>query len=107
MGQTVVNKISFDLTSNRYPSVSVSLNKKAEYKLFKKDSGFVIQILNCSFAGPHLELPQFPTQEFAGFTVVTSKLSDSACEIYVGVESGFRIETSWKDGNILAFIPNQ
>lgn len=92
-GKSLVTAINFEKASqDTSSSLVMKVNNLNQFSLLKKDSGlYRLLIENAALAGHHLELPQFPPDNFAGMEVVVAKQEGGKVEMDIYVYEGIRL----------------
>ena len=87
------------------PIIRIKLNRRSEYKISRLDDKFYkISIPAVRLERPGLGLPQFPPQDFEGFSLVSAKDDTRGVEIKVGVERNSRLTVVPTENDILVRI---
>ncbi len=103
----VLNGFDFVLLGDQQsPVIKINLGERAEFRLAKADTRtYAITLPGFQLAGKHLALPQFPTKDFIGFSMVKAAEVGSGVEVTIGVDPGVRL-TAFADGqSILVKLP--
>ena len=106
----VLKGITFDYISaaERTPVVRIVLTRQTPFRLIRKDDrGFELNIPECNITSPALGLPQFPPQDFAGFTFLDAKKQGDEVVIAVDVDRGIKIASLPHDNEIWLRITNE
>ncbi len=98
-----LHSISFDyFEAARTPVVRFSFSERPQYKLTKmSETAFKLTIPKVGLITKQLRLPQFPPQDFIGFTLIHATPRESRLEIIIGVDRGVKINAITKEKDIL------
>lgn len=94
--------LSFDYAEeDNQPVIKLSLTGRPQFFLLKKDSRtYRLIVPNYRLANNQQALPQFPPQDFKGFTMAVAKQKEKGVEILIGVEDGTRVTAFAKDAQV-------
>ena len=103
MARRSVSGLHFEYAEpDHSPFIRISLSEKSEYRFVKeKDKSYKITISRCALGVPSLALPQFPPNDFTGFTWVQVKENDGDIDVMVGVDDNTRVSAIPKDSDII------
>ena len=103
---SVVNAIIFEREGTlQSPIIRIKLNRRSEYRMSRLDDKFYkISLPAVHLERPAIGLPQFPPQDFEGFSLVAAKDEARGIEIKVGVERNSRVSVVPADNDILVRI---
>jgi len=84
------------------PLLQLILNKRPEFRLSKTATkSYTLKIPDCTLKGEYLRLPQFPPQDFSGFSLVLAETKGADLHITIGVERGVKINAFSRGNQIL------
>ena len=90
------------LAPERVPVIRLVLNKRAEFKLSKKDArSYYLTIPDCALASPHLGLPFFVPQNFVGFTHVLAQPKKDDLQVTLGTDRNTKLAAFAQENEIL------
>lgn len=96
-----------ELTFDRHegdgtPIVRLGLTQRPAFSFQKSDAKtYRITLPNCSIGGAQLAFPQYPPDDFTGFTIVEVRQSGTSTEVLVGVDRDFKIAPTTTENAIL------
>lgn len=101
-GQQALTAVSFDYAAeDGQPVIKLSLTGRPQFFLLKKDNRTYRMIVpGYRLASNQQALPQFPPQDFSGFTMAVAKQKEKGIEVLVGVEDGTRVTAFARDGQV-------
>ena len=101
-GKTAVNAIYFQLTkSGNAPAAVIDLSAVVPYILTKKrDDLYELDIDNAQLAGRHLLLPQFPPDNFTGFSAIIAQEIAGKVTIQIFIDEGMLLLPFTAEGKL-------
>lgn len=96
-----------ELTFDRHPGdgspvVRLGLTERPAFSFQKADAKtYRLTLPNCTVGRAQLAFPQYPPDDFSGFTIVEIRQAGTSTEVLVGVEPEFKIAPSTTENAIL------